>query len=188
MSAIFGIVRLDVRPADPAWLAAMSDALAGCGPHGDGVWQGGGVALGARILHDTPEAAGERQPWIGRESGAVLVADARLDNRDELLAALDVARDGDDPVPDGALILAAWERWGAECCARLEGDYAFAVWDPRARRLFLARRDGGKTPLLLPPLGTGAGLRLAARGAPGARRGPPPARPPGGRRPPADAS
>ncbi len=146
MSAIFGILHLgDDRPVEPAWLETMSSALAGCGPHGDGVRRDGGVGLGARILHDTPEAAFERQPLASRDGGAVLVADARIDNRDELVAQLEVEAGG-EPVPDSALILAAWERWGEDCCGRLEGDFAFALWDARQRRLLCGRDVMGVKP------------------------------------------
>ena len=147
MSAIFGILHLgDDRPVEPAWLEAMSRALAGCGPHSGGAWHDGGVALGARLLHDTPEAAYERQPLASRDGGAMLVADARIDNPDELEAQLEVETAGGGPIPDSALILAAWQRWGEDCCAHLEGDFAFALWDARQRRLICGRDVMGIKP------------------------------------------
>ena len=45
------------------------------------------------------------------------------------------------------LLLAAYEKWGAECPARLLGDFAYAVWDIKARRLFCARDHFGSKPL-----------------------------------------
>jgi asparagine synthase (glutamine-hydrolysing) len=96
----------------------------------------GGVGLAHLALHVTPEDAIERQPLA--DGTLVLVADARIDNRAELQAALrDVLR---SPSPtDADLILAAYRRWGTDCARHLIGDFAFAIWDTDARRLFAAR-------------------------------------------------
>ena len=50
--------------------------------------------------------------------------------------------------PDSSLILLAYERWGAECVKRLLGDFAFAIWDGRERRLFCARDPFGCMPFV----------------------------------------
>ena len=60
-----------------------------------------------------------------------MVADIRLDNRDELAAALALDRDRSNTMADSAIALAAWERWGNEAWARLRGPFAVAVWEPR---------------------------------------------------------
>lgn len=72
-----------------------------------------------------------------------LVADARLDNRSELLTALDPPSSAPS---DAELILAAWRRWGAACAGHLLGDFAFAIWDAGERRLFAARDPLGVKP------------------------------------------
>lgn len=63
-----------------------------------------------------------------RETPAFLAADARIDN--------------------GIPIAEAWERWGEECPSHLEGDFAFAIWDPRTRTLFCARDPFGVKPFV----------------------------------------
>jgi len=68
---------------------------------------------------------------------AAIWADARLDNRDELFAALGRA------ASDADLILAAYERWGDDCASHLLGDFAFALWDHRRGRLYCARDHAG---------------------------------------------
>jgi asparagine synthase (glutamine-hydrolysing) len=74
---------------------------------------------------------------VGRaEGGVAIVADARLDNRDELRRALPGLEGSSD---DTTILLAAWRRWGADCCAHLIGDFAFAVWDDAAGELFCGR-------------------------------------------------
>ncbi|WP_243664329.1 asparagine synthase-related protein [Rhodothermus marinus] len=98
------------------------------------------------MLHTTPESLHEQQPLVAPEGDLVLVADARIDNRDELLAALGLRSMAERPVTDAALILAAYRRWEADCPDRLIGDFAFAIWDRRHRRLFAARDGMGVRP------------------------------------------
>jgi asparagine synthase (glutamine-hydrolysing) len=70
----------------------------------------------------------------------------RIDNREELARALGLGG-GEREVSDGALIGLAWERWGRDMVARLAGDFAVAVVQPRRRRVFLARDPIGTKPL-----------------------------------------
>lgn len=124
----------------------MWDALAHRGPDGRGVWlaPGGSVALGHLALYTTPESRREAQPLVRPESGVTLVADARIDNREELIGALGVSR-ASAPT-DAELIAAAYDRWGEGCAERLIGDFAFALWDVRKRTLFCARDPMGVKP------------------------------------------
>ena len=141
MSAIVGMLFADGRPVDPGDLERMTAPLAHRGPDGKGTWLGGRVGLGHLLLTTTPESQNERLPL--ERDGLTITADARLDNRDELLRALDIS----PAAPDGELILAAYGRWGEACPARLLGDFAFAVWDTRRRILFAARDHFGVKPL-----------------------------------------
>ncbi|MBD0318781.1 MAG: asparagine synthetase B, partial [Gemmatimonadetes bacterium] len=146
MSAIFGFAHLDGEPALADSLPAMDAALASWGPDGRGAWRDGPCALGHRLLHNTPESLAERMPLAGR-GGVVLVAAARLDDRDGLFHALGVPHEARAAMPDGELVLRAYERWGEECPSRLLGDWALAAWDPERRRLFVARDQYGQTAL-----------------------------------------
>lgn len=69
----------------------------------------------------------------------VIAADARLDNRPELLKQLRELIHESEP-SDARLILAAYERWGEDCASRLVGDFTFVIWDAPAKQL-LAVRD-----------------------------------------------
>jgi asparagine synthase (glutamine-hydrolysing) len=115
------------------------------GPHGEAHWSDGAIALG-RCLHRTlPEDAFDRQPLHGAGGRLTLVADVRLDNRDELAAALRI--DGAARLSDAAILLAALERWEEGALDRLAGDFAFALWDAERRALTLARDFAGQRPL-----------------------------------------
>lgn len=128
----------------------VADMLAAI-PHraseGRVVWSTDGVGLGHAARHFTPEARHETWPLHAPDGGLSLIADARLDNRDELVAALSLPRHGRGFHTDGELILAAFLRWGEACVERLLGDFAFAVWDARRHLLFLARDHFGAKPL-----------------------------------------
>ena len=87
----------------------------------------------------------ERQPFKHKETGCIITADVRLDNRDALLDALGLA-DRRDSTGDAELILIAYLEWGEQCLDRLLGDFAFAIWDPRKQQLFCARDHFGLRP------------------------------------------
>jgi asparagine synthase (glutamine-hydrolysing) len=89
----------------------------------------------------------ELQPLAWREPPLALTADARLDNREELIPALGLRGRPPGQVTDAELLLASYAAWGERCVDRLRGDFAFAVWDARDRTLFLARDPFGVKPL-----------------------------------------
>lgn len=142
MSAIAGLYQRDGAPVNPGQVDAMSAALAHRGPDGAGAWCDGPIGLAHRMLHTTQESTRERQPLD--RAGLVLVADARIDNRDDLRRLLGVARQAEPT--DADLILLAYRRWGRDCPAQLIGDFAFALWDSHERLLFCARDPMGVKP------------------------------------------
>lgn len=143
MSGITGIYYRDGRPIAPSLLQRMGEVLAHRGPDKAGTWIGGAVGLGHRLLWTTPESLQEHLPQTDASEGLVITADARLDNRAELMAALGIT---EQSITDSALILKAYERWGEQCPDKLLGDFAFAIWDSQHRRLFCARDHFGAKP------------------------------------------
>ncbi|HEY0106807.1 MAG TPA: asparagine synthase-related protein [Rhizomicrobium sp.] len=115
------------------------------GPDAADRWDDGFLAVGRALFRLLPEDVHDRQPLIGSSGGIVLVADIRLDNREDLVAAL--ALPPGRTLCDAAILLAAFERWDVGCLDRIVGDFAFAVWDSRHRRLVLARDPLGQRPL-----------------------------------------
>jgi asparagine synthase (glutamine-hydrolysing) len=150
MSAICGVIGLDGRPWNADDLDGVIGALAPLGRDGGGTWDGivgrCGVAVAAALRHSTPEDAADRQPVQSEAGQLVLVGDLRLDNRAELAAALGM-RD-ECSVPDTALVLAAYERWGEGFLERLQGEFALAIVDRRRGGLLLARDHVGTRPLV----------------------------------------
>jgi asparagine synthase (glutamine-hydrolysing) len=110
------------------------------------------VALGHRLLKITAEDELEAQPLAGEavndgDAAVRMVADARLDNRAELGRWLGIRAGELAALADSAVLLRAWRRWGEGCVQRVVGSFAFAVWDARAQRFFLARDHAGDRPL-----------------------------------------
>ncbi len=124
----------------------MLDQLRHCGPDAWGVWCELQVGLGHRMLHTTPESIGEKLPLSDAAASLAITADARIDNRLELIEALGLDRTRQAQLADSEILLAAYQRWGEGCVERLLGDFAFAIWDARQQRLFCARDHFGAKP------------------------------------------
>ena len=116
-------------------------------------------AIGARLEHRGPESA-EWSPaegvWfgvrgsvavVGRQREGAVVFVGSIDNRRELARGLGRASQTAEPARDGTLAAELWEAYGEEGLARIAGQFAFALWDARNRRLVLARDRVGYAPL-----------------------------------------
>ncbi len=90
----------------------------------------------------SPTSVSEVQPLLNDE--VVLVADLRLDNRDELRTMLGGTT---DTVTDSELVMAAYKKWQTDCVNYLIGGFAFAIWNRRLKTLFCARDHLGQKPL-----------------------------------------
>jgi len=146
MSAIVGIYYSDGRSVEREDLGRMVDILAHRGADGVGIWSEGSVGLGHRLLWTTPESLLEYFPLVNQTDDIVLIADARIDNRDELIEALGLKNRPPEKITDGQLILSAYQKWGEDCPEYLLGDFAFAIWDARKQTLFCARDHFGVKP------------------------------------------
>jgi asparagine synthase (glutamine-hydrolysing) len=147
VSGIVGIYYLDGRPVCRTDLERMSLILAHRGHDGAGLWNEGAVGMGRRLLWTTPESLHEHLRAVSTSGNIVLTADARIDNRDQLIAELGLGDRAAGDITDSVLILAAYETWGERCPERLLGDFAFVIWDRRQQTLFCARDHFGVKPL-----------------------------------------
>ena len=142
MSGITGAWNLDGQPLSPERLSTMSGRLRHRGRNGEGRRIDGAAGFACQHNWVTPEEHDEHQPIIGR-SGTMLVFDGRLDNRAQLISALDA----DPALSDATLVLAAFQSWDTGFAERLNGDFALALFDPSRERLLLARDAMGIRPL-----------------------------------------
>jgi asparagine synthase (glutamine-hydrolysing) len=105
------------------------------------------------MMRTTREAAADRQPR-SLDGNIWIVADARIDCRDELRARL--AEAGcklQSGTADSELILHAYTVWSEDCVKHLRGDFAFAIWDAGSKTLFCARDHFGVKPFYYAAVG-----------------------------------
>lgn len=145
MSGIAGIVHFDGVGVDGRLLRRMTDSMAVRGPDRQEIWLDGPVGFGHALLHTNDGTAGQQPTSL--DGQVWITADARIDARTDLVRQLNARRS--HPVGeanDAQLILHAYSEWGERCVDHLLGDFAFAIWDRRVRRLFCARDHFGVKP------------------------------------------
>jgi asparagine synthase (glutamine-hydrolysing) len=142
MSGIAGICYLDGRPLKSTPLERMLCAMADRGPDGQGYWLDTSVGLAQSLLANSPETNQGAMPLRSEDGQLVVVADVRIDNRDELISILELQPSASDP----ELLLNSYAKWGEDCLEHLLGDFSFAIWDRRQSRLLCARDHFGTKP------------------------------------------
>ncbi len=147
MSGIAAIIRFDGGQVRPGAIEAMTAAMAYRGPDGISRRTLGSMALGHCQLHTTAESLEETQPLANEDDSLILVMDGWLSNwqelRIDLLARGAVLRSRSD----AELVLRAYELWGDQCPAHIDGEFAFVIWDGRCGEVYLARDHAGLRPL-----------------------------------------
>jgi len=153
LSGIAGIFHRNGAPVERALLQSLADFLFYRGPDFRAMWVDGSIGLVHTLLRTTNESLGEKQP-ASLEGKYWIVADARLDSRDELIAELRRSRRkvGPNP-PDSELIVHAYAAWGTPCVDHLRGDFSFCLWDAGHKQLFCARDHFGIKPFYYAQLG-----------------------------------
>ncbi len=122
------------------------DALAKYGKNQERIWSDGRkIVLGCRIDDIWTKSRAETQPFS--HAGYWVVGDVRIDNRDELIADLDIGAEARTVISDIELVLRAFLRWRQDCPLHIIGDYVFVIWDSHLERLFCARDHIGARPL-----------------------------------------
>ncbi|MER8185866.1 asparagine synthase (glutamine-hydrolyzing) [Kitasatospora sp. NPDC094015] len=150
MCGITGWVAFDRDlTAERAVLEAMTATMACRGPDAGGVHLSPHAALGHRRLA-VIDLDGGAQPMTVEQDGrtlAVLSYSGEVYNHRELRAELELAGHRFRTRSDTEVVLRAYLQWGEHLAERLNGMYAFALWDPRAEELLLVRDRMGVKPL-----------------------------------------
>jgi asparagine synthase (glutamine-hydrolysing) len=128
-------------------IRAMTDALTHRGPDAEGYHQGSGIALGHRRLK-VIDLAGGAQPMSNPEGTVWVTYNGEIYNHLELRRELESLGHTFRSTCDTEVLVHGYVQWGiAELLDRIDGMFAFAVWDGSARRLMLARDRMGQKPL-----------------------------------------
>jgi len=133
------------RP-DPALLAAMTGTLSHRGPDDEGFHLAPGIGLGFRRLSIVDLATGN-QPILSEDGEIVSVCNGEIYNFPELRAELEARGHRFRTRVDTEVLPAMYREWGPDFVSHLSGQFAFAVWDARERRLVLGRDPVGIAPL-----------------------------------------
>jgi asparagine synthase (glutamine-hydrolysing) len=169
MCGITGLVSLQGAPIDPAVLQRMTDRQAHRGPDGEGFllgWEGESgfahklvphtrqwdgrapvrLALGHRRLAILDLSDRGLQPMPTADGKCWIVFNGEIYNHRELRTELEARGYPFGTRTDTEVLLQAYREWGEDCLARLQGMYAFAIWDGTRGRLFAARDRLGIKP------------------------------------------
>ncbi len=147
MCGFAAMIALGGGRADPATVEAMAAILRHRGPDDEGSHVDGAVAFGFRrlaILDLTPTG---HQPMISADGQLVLVFNGEIYNYVELRQELVSLGHVFTSSGDTQVLLAAYRQWGRECLPRLNGMWAFLIYDRRAGMLFGSRDRFGVKPL-----------------------------------------
>src|SRR3954453_3076901 len=149
MLGIAGIYQLDDRAVRRETIERFIGALAHRGPDGQAVVleDHGRVALGHRRLAILDLTEAGSQPMTSPSGRYVMSYNGEIYNFLELRQLLERHGVRFRSESDAEVILAAYERWGADCLMRFNGMWSFAIWDRKERRMFLSRDRFGVKPL-----------------------------------------
>ena len=147
MCGIAGLVHLDRRPVPAPVLKRMTDAIVHRGPDGEGQWREGGVGLGHRRLAIIDLTPAGQQPMVSADHRFILTYNGEIYNFRELRVELEAKGYWFRSNGDGEVLLYAFAEWGAGALDRLNGMFAFAIFDRKTKRLTLARDRYGIKPL-----------------------------------------
>ena len=147
MCGICGILHSDgQRPVERALIERMNARIRHRGPDSDGFFLAGPVGMAMRRLAII-DLSGSAQPIFNEDGSIAIVFNGEIYNYRELRAELlrhghRFATDGDTEV-----LVHAYEQWGDALLPRLNGMFAFSIWDAPRRRLLIARDRMGEKPL-----------------------------------------
>jgi asparagine synthase (glutamine-hydrolysing) len=144
----FVVVIDNERDVDAELLVKMRDSISHRGPDEEGIWLSADrhVGLGTRRLKII-DLIGGQQPMVTDDGSFAIAYNGEVYNHRSIRHELERAGHRFRTRCDTEVVLAAYEAYGDECLERLDGMFAFAIWDQHRRRLFFARDRAGEKPL-----------------------------------------
>ncbi len=138
---------LNGAPASPVVLRNMTDAIAHRGPDGEGFYTDSFIGLGHRRLAIIDLSPAGHQPMITEDGRFAITYNGEVYNFQELRLELESHGHRFRSKTDSEVVLHAYVQWGSECLNRLNGMFAFVIWDKSRQVLFIARDRYGIKPL-----------------------------------------
>jgi len=147
MCGIAGIFNLDGEPISHRAIKAMTDAIAHRGPDGEGHYIDVNIALGHRRLAIIDLSPAGHQPMASEDGNVIVSFNGEIYNFQELRIKLEAKGHRFHSRTDTEVLIHGYEEEGIQFIHSLNGMFAFALWDSRRRKLFLARDRYGIKPL-----------------------------------------
>lgn len=147
---------------DKRVVEGMNQSIAHRGPDAGEIYLDGPVALGHRRLAIIDLSPTGRQPMLDTRAEIVISFNGEIYNYQELRRELLDLGAQFRTTSDTEIILEAYRAWGVDCLKRLNGMFAFALWDKRSETLLLARDRLGKKPLYYYLAPDGSGVSFAS--------------------------
>lgn len=160
MCGIAGELRFDGNTPDLAALARMNAQQQARGPDSGGVFAQGAQAWGHRRLKIMDLSESAQQPMVDPELGLGIVFNGAIYNHPELRRELEAKGYRFYSHGDTEVLLKAYHAWGEDFVSRLNGMFAFAIWERDSGRVLLGRDRLGIKPLYYAPIA--GGLRFAS--------------------------
>jgi asparagine synthase (glutamine-hydrolysing) len=160
MCGIAGEIRFDDQPVDVNALARMNDQQRPRGPDGQGLQVSDRFGFGHRRLKIMDLSDAAQQPMFDPALGAGIVFNGAVYNHGDLRKELEAKGYQFHSTGDTEVLLKAWHAWGPSFVQRLNGMFAFAIWERDSGQVLLGRDRLGIKPLYLAPLK--GGLRFAS--------------------------
>ena len=151
MCGIVGVYTRGEARAPRDVLLSMAGELRHRGPDGTGLYLDGGVGMAASRLAIVDLALGD-QPLSDDHGRYWVVQNGEIYNYVELRRELEELGHHFSTSCDTEVLANAYAEWGEDCLHRLNGDFAFAIWDALTRELFIARDRFGVRPLFIAEL------------------------------------
>src|SRR5437867_7871396 len=148
MCGFAGIGRGSSRPIAKTTLARMAQAIRHRGPDDTDTYLDGRVGL-AHVRLGTFDITGAPQPLTNGDGSVVIAYDGDIYNYRDLRRELEAAGHHFRTLSDTEVLVQAYERWGEAMLDRLNGQFAFALYDRRNELLLLARDRFGVQPLFI---------------------------------------
>ncbi|TXG86838.1 MAG: asparagine synthase (glutamine-hydrolyzing), partial [Thermomicrobiales bacterium] len=147
MCGLAGIIGLNGQTVDVTALERMAFSLQHRGPDDKGIYVNGAVGFGFRRLSILDLSPGGHQPKVSRDEKVAIVFNGEIYNYIELRAELTALGHTFESSGDTEVLLAAYREWGSECLPKLNGMWAFLIYDLAEQKVFGSRDRFGVKPL-----------------------------------------
>ena len=147
MCGITGIFNIDGKPVSINLLKKMTDVVKHRGPDGEGFWSDSFVGFGHRRLSIIDLSPLGHQPMQNDNGSLVIAYNGEVFNFQNIRIELEAKGYKFHSKTDSEVVLKTYQEWGEDCVHKFNGMFAFAIWDSKDNKLFLARDRYGIKPL-----------------------------------------